>query len=290
MKLESNVNFDVNFVISSVLRKKYDRLLDLLLHLKSAAVGFSGGVDSTFLLHAAKQALGENVSAVTLATPYIPRWEIEEARQLARSMNVRHQMVDVPFPEAIRNNPPERCYICKKMLFSVLIDRANIEGFSHVLDGTHIDDLDDERPGLRALKELQVKSPLKEACLTKEDIRVLSHGFGFPTWDKPAFACLMTRIPTGERVEEKTLRRIEAAEVFLMQLGFPAVRLRSHGDLARIEVPENRIVDLIAANRKHCITEKLREMGYRYVTVDIAGYRMGSLNASILKKEETKDQ
>jgi uncharacterized protein len=224
-------------------------------------------------LYVSRQVLKEKVLAVTLSTPYIPRWEIEEARQLAGSMKVRHKVVEIPFPEAIRANPPDRCYLCKKMLFSFLVDMAGREGFSHVLDGTHIEDMDDDRPGIKAVKELQIKSPLKETFLAKEDIRILSHEFGLSTWDKPVFSCLMTRIPEGERVKVETLRRIEEAEVFLMKLGFVAVRLRTHGLLARIEVPENQIADLIAVNKTCRITEKLQEMGYRYVTVDLSGYR-----------------
>jgi len=269
-----------------VLRERYDQLLDRLSQLKRVVIGFSGGVDSTFLLYAAKEALDQQVLPVTLAAPYIPRWEIEEARQWARSLGVRHKVEDVPFPEAIRHNPPERCYICKKRLFSRLIDIAVAEDIFHVIDGTNIDDLGDLRPGLKAVKELNVKSPLMDAGLTKEDIRILSRKFGLFTWDKPAFACLMTRIPTGEFVTEETLHRIEAAEVFLMRLGFSAVRLRSHGNLARIEVPENRIADLIAANAKHGTDGKLRKMGYRYVTLDLAGYRMGSLNRQEVKKNQ----
>ena len=263
---------------SSAIKKKYRGLIDLLAGMENVAVAFSGGVDSTLLLHAAREALGENVLAVTLSTPYTPRWEIEEAREFAEAAGVRHRVVEVKFPEEIRNNPEDRCYLCKRILFSRIIELAEAEGIPHVIEGTNVDDLGDHRPGLKAIRELAVRSPLLEAGLAKAEIRELSRELGLPTWGKPALACLMTRIPFGERVEEETLRRIEAAETFLMGIGFDGVRVRSHGDVARIEVPEDRIGDLVAAEKPHGITTKLKALGYRHVAVDLAGYRMGGLN------------
>ena len=271
------------------IKEKYRRLIGLLTEMESVAVAFSGGVDSTLLLHAAREALGEKVLAVTLSAPYTPRWEIGQAREFAEAAGVRHRVVDVAFPEEIRDNPEDRCYICKRILFSRIMEIARAEGIPHVLEGTNVDDLGDHRPGLKAIRELAVKSPLLEAGLAKEEIRQLSRELGLPTWGKPALACLMTRIPFGERVEEETLRRIEAAEVFLMGIGFPGVRVRNHGDVARIEVPADRVPDLVAAERTHGIVERLKAMGYRHVAVDLAGYRMGSLNDTACERGEEEE-
>lgn len=257
---------------------KYRNLLAELCSMKKVLVAFSGGLDSTFLLHAARQALGEDVLAVTLVTPFMPQSEIEDARQAAQAMQVRQLLLQAPFPEAIRTNPPERCYLCKHSLFTRLADLAAAESIPHVLDGTNLDDLDDYRPGLKALRELGVKSPLLAAGLTKQDIRELSREHGLTGWDKPAGACLLSRIPHGTRVEDSELRRIDQAEQFLKDLGFSAVRLRSHADLARIEVPREQVAAVIEADLRHGIEARLKLLGYRHVTVDLAGYRMGSLN------------
>jgi uncharacterized protein len=258
--------------------EKYRNLLGSLGPMGKAVVAFSGGLDSSFLLHAARQALGDGVLAVTLVTAYMPQSEIEEAKKFARDMRVRHLALAVPFPEALRDNPPQRCYLCKLGLFSLIKDLAAGEAIAHVLDGTNLDDLDDYRPGLKALGELDVVSPLLCAGLTKTDIRELSREHGLPTWNKPAGACLLSRLPHGRRVEDAELRRIDQAEDFLKELGFAAVRLRSHGDLARIEVPRERVAEVVEADRLHGIEARLRALGYRHVTVDLAGYRMGSLS------------
>jgi len=258
--------------------EKYRNLLGSLGPMGKAVVAFSGGLDSSFLLHAARQALGDGVLAVTLVTAYMPQSEIEEAKRFARDMSVRHLALAVPFPEALRDNPPQRCYLCKLGLYSLIKKLAAGEAIAHVLDGTNLDDLDDYRPGLKALGELGVVSPLLCAGLTKNDIRELSREHGLPTWDKPAGACLLSRLPHGRRVEDTELRRIDQAEDFLKGLGFAAVRLRSHGDLARIEVPRERVAEVVEADRLHGIEARLRALGYRHVTVDLAGYQMGSLS------------
>lgn len=257
---------------------KYRNLLDGLRSMQRAVVAFSGGLDSTFLLYAARQAMGDGVLGVTISTPYMAQAEVEEARNAAQAMQAAHRVLDVPFPELLRDNPPERCYLCKKALFSLLGQVAADNTIEHVLDGTNLDDLDDYRPGLRALGELGVKSPLLTAGLTKKDIRDLSREHGLPSWDKPAAACLLSRIPHGTRIEDAELRRIDQAEQFLKELGFAAVRLRSHGDLARIEVPREQVAALIEADRLHGIDARLKALGYRHVAVDLAGYSMGSLN------------
>jgi uncharacterized protein len=259
-------------------REKYRELLRGLGTMGKAVVAFSGGLDSTFLLHAARSALGDGVLAVTLATPYMPEAEVAEAAGTARTLGARHLSLEVPFPGAVRDNPPDRCYLCKRALFARLMDLAADEGIGHVLDGTNLDDLDDHRPGRRALAELGVESPLLAAGLAKRDIREIAREHGLAAWDKPAGACLLTRIPHGRRVEEAELRRIDQAEAFLRGLGFAAVRLRSHGDLARIEAPRERLPELLAADLRHGIDARLKALGYRHVAVDLAGYRMGSLN------------
>ncbi len=258
--------------------ERYRRLLAELTGLKRAMLAFSGGLDSSFLLHAASRALGEGVTAVTLDTPYAPRAEIAEAAALARNLGVRHVVLAVPFPEVLRDNPPERCYLCKKALFAKLLELAAGQGIAHILDGTNQDDLGDYRPGMRALAELGVVSPLLAAGIGKADIRALSRQAGLPTWNKPSGACLLTRLPHGARVMAEELTRIDAAETWLRGLGFPAVRLRSHGDLARLEVPRDQAPAVLEADAKHGIDAKLKALGYRYVTLDLAGYRMGSLN------------
>jgi len=258
-------------------KKRYDSLLNLLTDTGGALVTFSGGVDSTLLLHAAKAALGDMVLAATIVTPYIPKWEIEEARKLATSMKAKHILLDLPFPNALRMNPPDHCYTCKKLLFGTLMEAATDHGLPCVVDGSNADDLDDYRPGLQALRELGITSPLMEVGLSKQNIRDLSQHFGLPTWDKPSFACLLSRMPIDERVDDATLDRVEQAEVFLMKSGFPAVRVRHHGDVARIEVPHDRIADLATADIQR-IDAKFKELGYRHVTVDLAGYTMGSQN------------
>ena len=257
---------------------KHEALLARLASVGRAVVAFSGGLDSTLLLFAAGQALGDGALAVTIAAPYSPRHELADAREMAKAFGVRHRVIDVALPEELRHNPPERCYLCKKALFARLLDIARAEGASRVLDGTNLDDLDDHRPGFKALAELGVASPLLEAGLGKRDIRELSKRFDLPTWNKPAGACLLTRLPHGAAVHEAELARIDHGEKLLRRLGFPAVRLRSHGDVARIEVPRERLADLLEADRLHGVDAGLKALGYRHVAVDLAGYRMGSLN------------
>ncbi|WP_027723045.1 ATP-dependent sacrificial sulfur transferase LarE [Maridesulfovibrio zosterae] len=263
---------------SAALNYKYEKFLQNLSTAKSAIIAFSGGVDSTFLLYAAKQALGDRILAVTVSTPYIPKWENKEAVFFAKQMEIDHVAVDMPFPEELRYNPPDHCYTCKKIIFSKLIEIALDKNLSSVLDGTNVDDLNDYRPGLKALAELGICSPLVEADLNKAEIRHLSRKFGLPTWNKPSFACLMSRMPVGQHVKDEALQQVEQAEIFLMDIGFKAVRVRHHGDVARIEVSEDKIIELITASKIYGIESKLKELGYRYVAVDISGYSMGSLN------------
>ncbi|NDV26803.1 ATP-dependent sacrificial sulfur transferase LarE [Desulfovibrio sp. JC010] len=257
---------------------KYKKLLGILAETDGAVIAFSGGVDSTLLLHTAKEALDHKAIAASIATPYVPRWEQGEAKKFARQLGVKHVVVEMDFPEELRMNPPLHCYTCKKILFSKLLEVAGEHGFKHVLEGTNIDDLSDYRPGIKALRELDIRSPFVEAELSKQDIRELSRRFELPTWDKPSFACLLSRMPVDVEVTDEALQQVEQAEVFLMQIGFPAVRVRHHGEVARIEVPADRIQDFVNANEIHDINNKLKEFGYKHVTLDLGGYKMGSLN------------
>jgi len=257
---------------------KYASLLAGLKAMKGAVVAFSGGVDSVLLLHAAHQVLSGKVLAITFNLPYTPGADVDDARALAARMHVRHRIIEPKIPDAIRMNPPDRCYLCKWELFSALLRIAETEGMEYVLDGSNVDDLEDYRPGMRAVKELGVRSPLLDAGLSKQDIRDLSRAQGLPTWDKPAGACLLTRLPHGTAIAEEELHRIDRGEEFLQSLGFPAVRLRSHGTLARIELPPESIGAFLEPLLRDKINARLKELGYDHVTVDLAGYRMGSLN------------
>ncbi|PIH03857.1 ATP-dependent sacrificial sulfur transferase LarE [Clostridium combesii] len=263
---------------------KYNNLINYLKDLKSVAVAFSGGVDSTLLLKAAKEALGDNAISITIVSPYIPKWEIREARELVDKIGIKSYFVEVPMLEEIRSNPENRCYICKKSVFNKIKDLAREKGIKYIVDGTNADDTKDYRPGMRALKELDVKSPLLDNSINKEEIRVLSKELQLDTWDKPAYACLLSRIPYNQKIKEKDLDRIEKAEVYMMKLGFRAVRVRSHGNLARIEVPQKERVKLFNEDILDKISKELKELGFKYVTVDIEGYKMGSLNAEINMK------
>ncbi len=266
--------------MNSVLIKHnlYMQLLQELRKKERVIVAFSGGLDSTFLLHAAKESLHDDVVAVTLVAPYMSPTEIEEAKAAAQAMGVDHRVIEVPFPEAIRTNPKDRCYTCKKGLFSIIKEIAASEQIEHVLDGTNLDDLDDYRPGMRALKELEIESPMLQVGLTKQTIRDLAHQFNLSIWDKPAAACLLSRIPHDTVITKEELQRIDQAEQTLKHLGFSAVRLRNHGVLARIEVPAEQILDVAEPTMRATIDTQLKEYGYHYVTVDLAGYQKGSLN------------
>ncbi|MGJ0906899.1 ATP-dependent sacrificial sulfur transferase LarE [Clostridium botulinum] len=263
---------------------KYNNLINYLKDLKSVAVAFSGGVDSTLLLKAAKEALGDNAISITIGSPYIPKWEIKEAKELVDKIGIKSYFVEVPMLEEIRFNPEDRCYICKKSVFNKIKYLAKEKGIKYIVDGTNADDTKDYRPGMRALKELEVKSPLLENAIDKEEIRILSKELQLDTWNKPAYACLLSRIPYNQEIKKEDLVRIEKAEVYMMKLGFRAVRVRSHGNLARIEVPQKERMKLLNERILGKVSKELKELGFKYVTVDIEGYKMGSLNAEINMK------
>ena len=266
--------------MEKILAEKYKALKEKLLAFGSVAVAFSGGVDSTFLLAAAKEALGKNAIAITIRSGFVPAAEVEEATKFARELGFYHELIDVNelAIEGVADNPPDRCYLCKKALFTSLRARAGELGVSVVVDGSNLDDVGDYRPGLRALAELDVKSPLREAYLNKEEIRALSRAMKLPTWDKPSFACLASRIPYGEKITKEKLLWVEKAEVFLTAQGFRQLRVRCHGNLARIEVPEEEFAKLADLEMRKKVEEAFKKIGFAYTAIDIKGYRTGSLN------------
>lgn len=261
--------------------KKYKDLINFLRRLNKVAIAFSGGVDSTFLVVAAQQALGENVVAYTVNSPYIPDWEIKEASEWIKQTGIEHEIIKTKIPKNIINNPSNRCYLCKKQIFALLKSKMKKHGIQYLLEGTNKDDEGDYRPGMKALEELEVLSPLREVGLTKEEIRQLSKEFNLPTWNKPACACLLTRIPYDITITQEELIRIEKGEQYLFKLGFEGARLRSHGNLARIELKQVQFKILNDENMKEIIVKKLKSIGYQFVCIDLEGYRTGSYNQTI---------
>ena len=266
--------------------EKYSELIKYLKDLGKVVIAFSGGVDSTFLLKVAKEALGDNVKAVTILSPYIPKWEIAEAKELVKEFGVQHEIIEAPILDSIKFNPEDRCYLCKTAVFSMILTIAKKQGYNCVIDGTNFDDISDYRPGLKALKELEVKSPLLECKITKAEIRAFSKELGLNTWDKPAYACLLTRIPYGDELSVEAFEKIENAEKYMMSLGFRAVRVRCHGDLARVEVNREDRSKLFDEVLLDAISKNIKEYGFKYVTLDLQGYRVGSFNETIMKNTD----
>jgi uncharacterized protein len=265
-------------------RDKENFLERIIKECSGALIAFSGGVDSTYLLSVAVGALGPaNVLAVTIESPVVPPAEINEACKIARSLEVEHIVlkVDTIDTEEIRNNRPDRCYHCKKIIFEQMLAIAEERGLSCVFEASNCDDKSDYRPGLRAIGELGIRSPLIEADLTKEEIRVLSKERDLPTWNKPALACLATRIPYNEPLTKEKLEQVRIAEEYVCSAGFTSCRLRHHGSVARIEVPPSEIDRLLDGSTRHRIVERLRELGFTYIVVDLEGYRSGSMNETL---------
>ena len=263
--------------------EKLAHLKKLLREMDGAVVAFSSGVDSTFLLRVAHEELGERVVAVTARSHTFPKRELDEAVAFCRAEGVRHEVIDseeLDIP-GFAENPPDRCYHCKRELFSKLLAFAYANGLAAVLEGSNLDDDGDYRPGRRAIKELGIRSPLHEAGLSKAEIRALSREMGLPTSDKPSFACLASRFPYGERITAGALERVERAEQWLLDagLGLKQLRVRSHGALARIEVPSDAIPRLAA--RAAEIAAAFKELGFSYVALDLLGYRTGSMNETL---------
>ena len=265
------------------MNEKYASLLELLRSLGSVAVAFSAGVDSTLLLQAARDALGDRAAAVTLRSVFVPRREQEAAAEFCQTLGVRHVVLDAEVLSipGVAENPPERCYLCKRALFTRIREAAAELGLAWVAEGSNRDDLGDYRPGMKTIRELGIRSPLLEAGLSKAEIREISRELGLPTWDKPAMACLATRFVTGQPIEAAGLARVEQAEAWLAERGYRQLRVRVHGELARLELDAAGLDRLWEPAEAAVVNEALRGFGFRWVTMDLGGYRTGSMNAAI---------
>ncbi len=262
------------------LQEKFEKLKENIRGLGSVLIAFSGGVDSTFLLKVAHDVLGDKAWAVTASSPTYPESELAGAMELARVIGAGHLVIESNELEieGFSGNPKDRCYFCKKELFQILVDKAAELGLACVAEGSNVDDLDDYRPGRKAVEELKIKSPLLESQLSKEEIRSLSRDMGLPTWDKQPYACLASRFPYGVRITGDRLRVIERCEEFLKQKGFRNYRVRFHHDTARIEVGENELDNFLDGKLRQEVVSFFKSAGFVYVALDLQGYRTGSMN------------
>ena len=265
------------------LHEKKQHLENYLRELGSVAVAFSSGVDSTFLLKVAHDVLGDKAIAVTARSCSFPARELNEAKAFCKANRIKHIIVESEelSIDGFSQNPKNRCYLCKKELFTKIKNIAKEHGISHVAEGSNTDDNGDYRPGLIAVAELEVKSPLREAELSKAEIRRLSKEMGLPTWDKQSFACLSSRFVYGETITEEKLSMVDKAEQRLLDLGFHQVRVRIHGNIARIEIDRSEFEKIIQPEIAQELNEYLRELGFLYVTLDLGGYQMGSMNKTL---------
>lgn len=268
-----------------LIHEKLHRLEEIFRVMGSAAIGYSAGVDSTLMLAVAHQVLGDHAVALTAVSGTFPQRERQKATAFCHSRGIRQIEIETdPFSiPGFGENPKNRCYLCKKQIFSRFLLEANREKLSWVCEGSNVDDLKDFRPGLQAVAELGIRSPLREAMLSKGDIRQLSRLLGLPTWDKPSYACLASRFAYGETIDQEKLFMVEQAEQYLIDQGFRQVRVRLHGRLARVEVLPEAIEELVA--RRETIYPALTSIGFSYVTLDLGGYRIGSMNDT-LKQED----
>lgn len=273
----------MNEYITDELLNKYNKLKDYILELKSLAIAFSGGVDSTFLLKVAHEVLGDKAIAITSISCLIPVREREESSEFCNDNNIKHLII-MPDPlsiEGFSENPKDRCYICKKALFKQIINAAFENGISYVAEGSNLDDEGDYRPGLKAIAELEVLSPLRAAGLTKSDIRALSKMLGLNTWDKPSYACLASRFVYGEKITAEKLLMIDKAEQYLYELGYRGMRVRIHKDVARIELSPEDISGFMEEKVRYQVSEYFKNIGFNYVSLELTGYSMGSMNKTL---------
>jgi uncharacterized protein len=263
------------------IQAKYERLKEIFQPMKKVLVAYSGGVDSTLLLKVAKDTLGdENVLAVTALSPLYPERELAEAKKVIQAIGGRHLLIESNELEidGFSKNPTNRCYYCKRKLFEEFLDLAVKESIPFIVEGSTLDDEMDHRPGKKAIQELGIRSPLKEAMFTKADVRELSNTLGLPTWDKPSFACLASRFPYGQEITMEGLRMVGEAEDFLFGLGFKQVRVRHYQNLARIEIMQEEMDRLMEGSLREKVVGHLKAIGYKYVTLDLQGFRSGSMN------------
>lgn len=270
-------------MMDKALLDKYDRLKDYLASFGSVAVAFSSGVDSTFLLYAAKEALGDHAIAVTASSCSFPERELKEAKEYCQKMGIRHFVIksEELEIEGFSHNPKNRCYLCKHELFEKIGVLAKEQGINEIAEGSNLDDNGDYRPGLQAVAELGVKSPLRHIGFTKQEIRELSQYLNIPTWNKQSFACLSSRFPYGDLINEKKLKMVDRAEQLLLDMGFHQLRVRIHGDVARIELLQDEFPKFMEEKTRLSVYKKFKEYGFSYVTLDVLGYRMGSMNETL---------
>lgn len=268
-------------------KNRLSKLDSLLRKSGKTAIAFSGGVDSSFLLYRANYIAGDNIIALTARTPYMSSQETEDAVKFARLYSINHQIIEIPIPEKIKYNQADRCYFCKKTIFGDLLKFAEANGYTSIFDGTNADDLLETRPGIRALRELNVISPLAEAGMTKQDIRKYARKANLSFWAKPAMSCLLTRIPHNTEITDNMLRIIEKAETILFDHGYPGSRVRTHDNIARIECIPGYLKKLISDPERDEIVAKIKEAGFSFVTLDLEGYRTGSMDTQNAKTKET---
>ncbi len=275
-------------MVPEALREKERRLEDILRELGSAAVAFSAGVDSSYLAYKAHEVLGGGALAVTVNAPSFPKRELGESEAFCKRYGIKQMICgfDQLSVRGFADNPPDRCYYCKKAIFSVIAKAAADNGISCIAEGSNLDDMSDYRPGLKAVTELGIRSPLKEAGLTKSDIRELSKACGLPTWDKPSFACLASRIPYGDKITAGLLDMVDRAEQKLSDLGFRQYRVRVHGSLARIELPQEDIPLLLDESLRREITGYFSQLGFSYTALDLGGYKTGNMNRALGSKSK----